>query len=83
MNTFRLNLPEEISIDSVSTFLLDLQRQDLLYHIDDDPFEVFTGDTRTFSTSECYALIGFWNAAEKKLGWARIWNDCFPPISLD
>lgn len=83
MNTFRLNLPEEINVDSVSTFLLDLKRQELLYHIDDDPFTVFTGDTRTFSTSECYALIGFWNAAENALGWDRIWEDCFPNISID
>jgi hypothetical protein len=82
--TFRLTFPSEISKGSIKTFLLDLDSKGLLYHIDDDPREVFYNWTeRTFTDAEAYALIGFWEAAAKVIPWDEIWQDCFPETNTE
>lgn len=82
MNTLRFVLPPEfnINLDTVRQFLLQLEELGLLYHIDDDPFEVITnpqGD-RLFTDSECYALIGFWDIVQARLSWDDVWEKAFP-----
>lgn len=73
--TFRFNLPVDITQETVRALLLDLHDKGLLYHIDDDPFEVITsisGD-RTFSDEEAYALSGFWGKVESHFCWDDVW----------
>ena len=84
MTLFRLpSMPEDINSDSMREFLLELKNIGMLYHIDDDPRQVFNHATgeRTFSNAEAYALIGLFNACTigGKLPWDDIW-DCMPPI---
>lgn len=85
MNTTRFTLPAETTLDSVRQFLLQLEGLGLLYHIDDDPFEVYTGlnGPRLFTDTECYALIGFWNLVQSRLSWDEVWGQAFPRTNTD
>lgn len=81
MTTFRLNMPSEVTLETVKVFLHDLESQGLLYHIDDDPFDVFNNEGPTFSSAESWALIGFFNQVRRDLDWNEVWEECVPDIT--
>lgn len=85
MIDYRLpEMPRTITRETMAIFLCELRAIGLLYHIDDDPRAIgFYGADGlwhpTFSDSEAYALIGFFQSAtgvngKGPLTWDDIWD---------
>lgn len=71
--------PETINHETMTKFLLDMKKHNLLYHIDDDPRSIYSDITGKplFSVMQSYALLGFFASARSWMTWEEIW-DCFP-----
>lgn len=71
--------PDILTLESIKDFLQSLKDNGFLYHIDDDPFTIWTKTNseskRLFTNEECYALIGFWLATHSAyFTWEEIWS---------